>query len=190
MKIIAFLGSPRVGGNSDILLTEALKAFEGTTHDVTVFKLNTMNIRPCQNCGGCDETGICVMKDDMQKVSAAIREADRIILASPVFFSALSAQSKIMVDRCQCFWCEKFLLKKDIPAGPHGRRGLLILVGGQKKETGIQCCDASATAFFITISVPEHETLGYLAIDAKGQIRDHPTALKDVYEAAKRLINP
>ncbi len=188
MKIAAFLGSPRVEGNSDILLREALKAVEGAGHNVLIFRLNSMDIKPCQNCCGCDETGICVINDDMQEISRAIREADRVILSSPIFFFGLSAQSKIMIDRCQSFWCEKYLLKKTIPAGPNGRKGLLILVGGMKKEVGIQCSEVTAQAFFRTISVPHHETLGFLGIDAKGAIRSHPTALHDAFEAVKRLL--
>lgn len=188
MKITAFLGSPRVQGNSDILLTESLRAVEGTGHEVRIFKLNTMNIKPCQNCGCCDEAGICVIKDDMEEVRSAIRESDRIILASPIFFFGLSAQSKIMIDRCQSFWCEKYLLKKTIPPGPNGRKGLLMLVGGLKKEIGVQCSEGTAKAFFRTISVPEHDVLSFLGVDAKGEIRNHPTALQDGFEAVKRLI--
>ncbi|MGD0283661.1 MAG: flavodoxin family protein [Dissulfurispiraceae bacterium] len=188
MNITAFLGSPRIEGNSDILLREALRAVEGIAHDVLIFKLNTMDIKPCQNCGGCDKTGICVINDDMQEISRAIRGADRVILSSPIFFFGLSAQSKIMIDRCQSFWCEKYLLKRTIPPGPHGRKGLLMLVGGMKKEVGIQCSEATATAFFRTISVPDNETLSFLGVDSKGDIRNHPTALHDAFEAGKRLI--
>ncbi|HEX8947591.1 MAG TPA: flavodoxin family protein [Dissulfurispiraceae bacterium] len=188
MKIVAFQGSPRVKGNTEILLTEALKPAEQAGHEVRLFRLNTMNIRPCQNCGGCEETGCCILDDDMKKISAAIREADRVILASPIFFFGLSAQAKIMIDRCQEFWCERYLLKRSIPAGEYGRKGLLLLVGGMKKEVGIQCSETSAKAFFRTISVPEHEALGFLGVDAKGAILQHPTALHDAYEAGKRLI--
>ena len=189
MKITAFLGSPRVEGNSDILLREALRALEGTEHDILIFRLNNMDIKPCQNCGGCDATGECVIGDDMKEISSAIRDSDRFILASPVFFFGLSAQSKIMIDRCQSFWCEKYLLKKTVPAGPNGRKGLLMLVGGMKKEVGVQCSEVTAQAFFRTISVPHHETLSFLGVDAKGEIRNHPTALNDVFEAAKRFLS-
>jgi NAD(P)H-dependent FMN reductase len=145
---------------------------------------------PCQNCGGCDETGICIYKDDMRQIYEAIRSCDRIILASPIFFSALSAQTKMMIDRCQAFWCEKYLLKKPIPAGPLGRKGLLLMVGGMKKEIGLQgmqCAERSAKAFFRTISVPEHKTLSYTGVDAKGEIAKHPTALKEAFEAGRAL---
>lgn len=188
MKVLAFYGSPRLHGNSDTLLEEALKPIKEAGHEVLSFRLNKMNIKPCQNCGGCEKTGECVIKDDMTDIYKAIREADRIIIASPIFFFALSAQTKIMIDRCQAIWSEKYLLNKSIPSGPYGRKGLLLLAGGMKRDIGIKCSDTTAKAFFRTVSVPSHETLGYLEIDAKGDILKHPTALKDAYEAGKRLI--
>jgi multimeric flavodoxin WrbA len=187
LKIVTFYGSPRPGGNTEILMNEALRPLAEAGHDITVYPLNALNIRHCQNCGGCTETGVCVLRDDMTGIFSAIRAAERIILASPIFFHSLSAQAKAMVDRCQSFWCEKYLLKKPIPAGPHGRKGLLLLVGGMKKENAAQCAELTAKAFFRTISVPEHETLSYGGVDGRGDIEKHPTALKDAYEAGKRL---
>ena len=188
MKVIAFLGSPRKDGNTELLLKEAIKGIEKSVPAVRVFNLNLMKISPCQDCGGCDKTGKCIIEDDMSEIYNAIRTADRIILASPIFFFGLSAQAKIMIDRCQAFWCEKYLLKKPIPEGRYGRKGLLLLVGGMKKEAGVECSEATASAFFRTISVPEHKTLSFLGVDAKGAILKHPTALKDAYEAGLRLV--
>jgi multimeric flavodoxin WrbA len=189
MKTIAFLGSPRKDGNTELLLKEAVRGVkEMSGADVTVFNLNLMNIRPCQDCGGCDKTGECILDDDMTKIYPEIRAAERIILASPIFFFALSAQSKAMIDRCQSFWCEKYLLRKPIPPGEFGRKGLLILVGGMKKEIGIECGDATAKAFFRTVSVPEHRVLSFLGVDAKGAILAHPTALQEAFEAGRELV--
>jgi multimeric flavodoxin WrbA len=189
LRIVAFHGSPRAGGNSDILLQEVLKPIDKEGHEISLFRLNFMNIKPCQNCGECDDTGICVIEDDMGAIYDAVRTADRVILSSPIFFFALSAQTKIMVDRFQCFWSEKYLLSRPISEGPQGRKGLLLLVGGMKKDIGIQCGEATAKAFFRSISVPEHQTLSYLGIDQKGAILRHSTALDDACRAGKRLIN-
>jgi multimeric flavodoxin WrbA len=187
LKIVAFNGSPRPGGNTELLLIEALKPLHDAAHDIRVFQLSAMSIKPCQDCGGCVTTGICIQKDEMQMIFDAIREADRIILASPIFFFGVTAQAKAMIDRCQAFWCEKYLLKKPIPAGPRGRKGLLLLVGGMKKEIGVQCAEATATAFFRTVSVPDHRTLSFLGIDAKGAVLGHPEALKSAFEAGQDL---
>lgn len=187
MKIVAFLGSPRRNGNTELLLKEAIRGIHDLGLEVQTFNLNLMKIRPCQDCGECTETGLCKFRDDMDKIYSAIRESHRFILASPIFFFALSAQVKIMIDRCQAFWCEKYLLKRPIMIDQYRRKGLLLLVGGMKKEIGFQCAEETAKAFFRTISVPEHSILKYMGVDAKGDILKHPTALKDAYEAGKEL---
>ncbi len=188
MKIIAFLGSPRREGNTELLLSEVIRGIEDSGSDVKVFDLNSMNIQPCQDCGGCDETGECIIHDDMDNVYRAIRDSDRIILASPIFFFALSAQTKTMIDRCQSFWCEKYVLKKPVPGGEFGRKGLLLLVGGMKREVGVQCSESCAAAFFRTVSVPEHRILSFLGINKKGEILQHPNALQKAYEEGKKLV--
>ena len=187
MKIVAFNGSPCPGGNTEVLLDGALKPLREAEHSIRVFDLNVLNIKPCQDCGGCARTGVCVHDDAMSDINAKIREAERIILASPIFFFNLSTQAKTMIDRCQAFWCEKYVLKKSIPAGPRGRKGLLLLVGGMKEEGSSKCAEETGKAFFRTVSVPEHETLSFGGIDAKGDILKHPTALRQAYEAGKRL---
>ncbi len=189
MNVVAFLGSPRVDGNTELLLNESIHAIEEEGHSIVIFRPSEMDISPCTNCGGCDETGECVIEDDMGKIYKAIREGDRIIVASPIFFFSVSAQLKALIDRCQAFWCEKYLLRRPVPEGPHGRKGLLLMVGGMKREIGFKCGDATTTAFFRTINVPEHDVLSYQQIDAKGAIKDHPTALKDAHEAGVKLVS-
>ncbi len=189
MQVIAFLGSPRKNGNSSILLQEAVRgALEGG-HAVRTFNLPRLNIRPCLNCGGCDDSGACVIEDDeMGAIYTAIREASRIILASPIFFSGVTAQAKAMIDRCQALWCEKYLLKRPIPAGPEGRKGLFLTVGGMKTQKHAECANSTVTAFFRTVSVPEHVFLAWRGVDAKGAIRQHPTALEEAYAAGRALV--
>lgn len=187
MNIIAFLGSPRENGNTELLLKEIVKGVQSSGPEVKTFMLNRMNIQPCQNCGGCEETGECIIDDDMPEIYLDIRKADRIILASPIFFFGLSAQTKAMIDRCQSFWCGKYLLERPVPEGIYGRKGLLLLVGAMEREIGVTCSDATAKAFFRTINVQEHSTLSFLGIDAKGAVKAHPIAMNDAFEAGRIL---
>ncbi|MCK4911849.1 MAG: flavodoxin family protein [Thermodesulfovibrionales bacterium] len=189
MKIIAFNGSPRKGGNTEELLNAAIRgaASDSDKQDVRVFRLQDMDITGCLNCGECNETGICIVEDDFQEVADVIRKADRIIFASPVFFMGISAQAKALVDRCQSFWCEKFLLEREIPAGEAGRKGLVLMVGGMKSDKGINCAASQGVAFLRTVSVPESETLKYMGVDNMGDILKHPTAIKEAEEAGQRL---
>lgn len=158
-------------------------------HTISLFRPSEMNISPCINCGGCDETGQCIIDDEMKDVYNAIKEGDRFILASPIFFFGLTAQIKALIDRTQAIWCDKYLLKRPIKAGTFARKGLLLMVGGMKREAGFKSGQATATAFFRTIDVPEHETLYFSGVDAKGAIKEHPTALIDAYQAGKRLVS-
>jgi multimeric flavodoxin WrbA len=189
VKVVLFNGSPRIGGNIDLLMDRVVKTLDVAGQDIVRFNLNAMNIKPCQDCGGCEKTGRCVIKDDMGLIYDAIREGERFLLASPIFFFGLSAQAKAMVDRCQALWCEKYLLKKPVPEGPNGRKGLLLVVGGMKKEIGIQCSEATAKAFFRTINVNEHETDGFLSIDEKGAVLDHEEIIEATLKAVARLID-
>jgi len=190
MKVLALNGSPRKGGNTETLLNEAIRGARELGGEVTVYTLNELDIGPCQHCGGCDDTGRCIIPDDMQAVYNDIRAADRIMLASPIYFFGLSAQAKILIDRCQAFWAEKYVHKKPVPPGAFGRKGLLLLVGGMKlneKNKGFECAEVTASAFFRTINVQEHVTLSYDSVDEKGAIAKHPTALKEAYEAGRKL---
>lgn len=185
MKIIAFNGSPRKGGNTEQLLDAAIR---GTGVKVTPYRLNAMDFKPCQNCGGCDETGECILKDELAPLYEEIRSADRIILASPVYFMSVSAQVKSLVDRMQSFWCAKYLLNNPVAPGPLGKKGLVLLVGALEKEAGIKCASSCSAAFMRTVGVPEHTTLKYTGVDAKGAIAEHPSALKEAQGAGRALI--
>ncbi|KJU87277.1 NADPH-dependent fmn reductase [Candidatus Magnetobacterium bavaricum] len=147
-----------------------------------------MDIAPCSNCGGCDTTGECVIHDDMAEVYRAIYEGHRFILASPVFFFGLPAQVKCLIDRTQALWCEKYLLNRPIVQTEYAREGLVILVGGMKKDTGFRSSEATAMAFFRSISVGRHQSLFFPGVDKKGAIKEHPTAYNDVHAATLRLI--
>ncbi len=187
MKILVIHGSPRKDGNSEILMKEAIRAFEEGAHEVQVIKPASMKIAPCLNCDGCVETGECIIKDDMDMVYDAIGKADNVVVVSPVFFFGVPAQLKALIDRCQALWCKKYLLKKPITE-KKDRKGLLVMVGGMARERGFEASNATVTAFFRTIDVPEHEFVYFKKIDAKGEVLKHPEALKTTYEAAKRLL--
>src|SRR5512136_288519 len=111
MKVLGIFGSPRRGGNTEILLEEALKGAEAEGAEVERLHLTDINITPCKECHGCDRTGECILQDDMQKIYPKLLEADVIILASPIFFYGVSAWAKSLIDRSQAFWPRKYLLK-------------------------------------------------------------------------------
>lgn len=100
MKVLAISSSPRKGGNSDVLCDEFLKGAAESGHTVQKIRLAEKQIAPCLGCYGCSENHICVRKDDMTEVLGALKSADVIALASPVYFYSICAQMKTMIDRC------------------------------------------------------------------------------------------
>jgi multimeric flavodoxin WrbA len=98
MKIVAVLGSPRPKGNTALMTEAFLEVARERGADTEVYLLNQMKIKGCQGCGKCkSESQVCVVEDDLKPVYEAIRGADMLVLASPVYFGDLSAQLK-------CFW--------------------------------------------------------------------------------------
>jgi multimeric flavodoxin WrbA len=190
MKVLALNGSPRREGNTELLLEGTLKGVREQGGEVKLYWLNALSLTPCQQCGECDESGSCIIQDDMQAIHNDILTTDRIIVASPIFFFSVSAQLKIVIDRCQPFWSQKYVHKKPVQAGPLGRKGLVLLVGGMKlneKNEGFHCSEAVVRAFLRTVNIQEHTTLTYGNVDEKGAIKSHPTAITEAYEAGKKL---
>ena len=105
MKVLGIYGSPRKGGNTDVLLDEALRGAGITGAEVSPVRCCDLKISGCAECGGCDQTGVCVIDDDMQEVYPKLLEANVVILASPIFFYGISSQAKALIDRCQAMWC-------------------------------------------------------------------------------------
>ncbi len=187
MKILALLGSPRKG-NSEILLNEASKICNEKNHELILIKPCHLNISGCTACDGCKETGTCIISDDMDKIYPLLKESQRIIIASPIFFFGIPGQFKLLVDRVQCLWYEKYILKKVSPH-PLKRKALIMLVGGMKKgEIGITCAEATLKAFLRTIDVREERTLSYLGYDEPEAILKNSSALQEVRKATEELL--
>jgi hypothetical protein len=173
-------------------LEQALAGARASGADTEKLFLNDLDVAPCQHCDGCLHTGVCIIDDDMQPIHRQLRDADRIILASPIFFMGLTAQAKALIDRCQALWVEKYLLKVRHPLGSDGsrRRGLFIGVGGMKRANLFDPARATVRAFFATCDVAYGEEILYPGIDLYREIIRHPTALREAFEAGARLVAP
>jgi multimeric flavodoxin WrbA len=103
-RIIVLLGSPRKKGNSAKLAGYVVKGAKAKGAKVETFYLNGMNIRPCQACMKCrrEKSKGCAIKDDMQALYPKLEEADAIVIASPIYWFNISAQTKTFIDRCYC----------------------------------------------------------------------------------------
>jgi len=188
MIVVGLNGSPRRGGNTDLLLAQVIKGAESEGAETKTLVLNDLNISPCQHCDACFEAGVCRIKDDMQTVYKEMEKADRIVLASPIHFLGLSAQMKAMIDRGQALWARKYILKKPPLGDRRERKGLFVAVGGMKLARLFEPSLATVKAFFTVIDVGYAGELLFPGIDEKGAIKKHPTALKDAFAAGQNLV--
>jgi multimeric flavodoxin WrbA len=99
IKVLGIVGSPRRGGNTEILVDEALKAAESVGAETEMIRLSEKKVNPCDGCASCGETGKCKVKDDFAEVFYKMAEADAILLASPSYFESVTPQIKALIDR-------------------------------------------------------------------------------------------
>jgi len=189
MKVLGIFGSPRRGGNTETLLEETLKGAEKEGAEVERLYLSDYAITPCKECHGCDETGRCVILDDMERIYPKLVESDVIILASPIFFYGITAWAKALIDRSQALWARKYLLK-DPSFGKEGkkRKGFFISVGATKGQKVFEGAILTIKYFFDVLNADYAGDLLFRGIEAKGDILKHPEALKQAFEAGRKLI--
>lgn len=99
MRVLGIVCSPRKGGNTEILVREALEGAGEAGGKTELILLADKNIMPCDGCGACEKNGICKIEDDMQAVYQQLELADGVIFGTPVYFLNVSAQAKAVIDR-------------------------------------------------------------------------------------------
>ncbi len=101
-RIVIIKGSPRKNGNSAALADQVAAGAQAAGAQVESFYLHGMDIAPCDACDACHSEAYagCIVEDDMQEIYPSLREADALVIASPVYWFTVSAQTKIFMDRC------------------------------------------------------------------------------------------
>ena len=112
MKVLGICCSPRVRGNTEIMLRATLDTAQAEGAEVELVALAKKTVAPCDACYSCRNTGECHIDDDMQEIYPKLLEADGIIFASPVYFWSVTAQAKALLDRTYALHFEKRLRNK------------------------------------------------------------------------------
>ena len=185
MKVLGIMGSPRIKGNTDLLLEETLKGAKSQGADVEKIVVDKLKIAPCKEYLGCFRDGNCVIRDDMDAIYPKLLEADVVIIASPIFFYGVTSQAKALIDRCQALWARKHILKRTLPDS--GRKGAFIAIGATKGKRLFEGVILTVKYFFEAIGVEYADELLVRGVDARGEIKQHPIVLADAFELGKRL---
>ncbi len=187
MYILGINGSPRPGGNTDILLDEALRGAAGCGARTEKILLNALKYVPCQECERVNDDGSCVIHDDMESVYAGVRDADALILASPIFFGSLSAQMKMMIDRFQCAWIARHRLKREIFCTR--KACAFISVSASDRRDFFDNAKSIVKNLCATINARYGEELFCPGVDEKGSVLAHPDYAREAYELGRRLAS-
>ena len=100
MNITVLIGSPRRGGNTEIMTQAFIDGALETGADVSTFRLSELNILPCSNCDYCkSHTDTCIKKDDMTDILRSIAECQTVVFATPVYWWGMTAYMKLALDR-------------------------------------------------------------------------------------------
>ena len=154
MKVLAISSSPRAGGNSETLCDAFLQGAAEAGYETEKICLREKKLAPCLGCGACGSTHRCVQKDDAEAVLNALIEADIIVLASPVYFYCMSAQLKMLIDRCLPRYTEikdkqfYFILtaadpnRRAMDGALAGLRGFLACLPGAQEKGVLYGCGA------------------------------------------------
>ncbi|MBU0571819.1 MAG: flavodoxin family protein [Candidatus Omnitrophica bacterium] len=187
MKVLGINGSPRKGGNTDILLEEALKGAASSGAECEKIMLNDLHFSACQECARPPDNGNCVVDDDMQAVYKKVDMANVVIVASPVFFGSLSAQTKMMIDRFQCRWRAKYVTGF-VNSTPPGKKGAFISVSAGDKKEYFDNAASIIKNFFATVGAVYTGELFCAGLENKGDVLKCSEIFNAVFKLGQKAV--
>lgn len=188
-KVLGIFGGPRFKGNTADLLEAVLEGARRNGAETERLDLARMRINPCVECRSCDDNAECAVKvDDMQEIYARVRRVDAIVLASPIFFMSVTAQTKAMIDRCQCYWVERYVHGNRVYEGRERPKGLFVACAGSSRELVFDPARHVVKAFFAAIDYQyAGEVLLGFTDDAELAPRKK-VAVERAYESGRELV--
>ncbi len=187
--VLAVYGSPRRKGNSSLLLDQAVRGARDAGARVEEVYLRDLRMSPCLEIYGCKETGRCVIQDDFQRVHDQLLSCRGLMLASPIFFYTVTAQTKILMDRCQALWVKKYHID-GVKFGEWEpkRKGLFISVGATRGKKLFEGTLLTVRYFFDVLDMELWKSLLYRGLDLEGDILQNPEYLQEAYPAGMELV--
>lgn len=185
-SLLAISASPRKGGNSETLL-DAFLLGTGEKISIEKIRLNPLSMRPCQACDRCATGGKCAVRDDMQVIYPLVASARALVLATPIYFGSVSAQLKIFMDRFQCWWQAKYILKKPFVDPAEERPGTILCSGALHRPAYCESAAAIAKVFFHNINFKYSGQLCFQGFDERGSLARKEERLAEARRAGEKF---
>lgn len=184
-KIMVLLGSPRKKGNSTTLAERIIKGAESEGAMVESIYLNGLNIKPCQGCYACkkkDSKG-CTVDDDMQSLYPKIRASDALVIATPVYWFTMSAQTKIFMDRCFG------LFNEDFSVNPLNKKRIAIAMSYGDSDVFKSGCVNALRCFQDAYQYVGARIVGmvYGSAEAPGEIAANESLMREAEDLGRKL---
>lgn len=177
MKILALIGSPRIGGNTDILVDRMLQGARSSGNEVEKIYLYDYEILPCLDCRRCKRDDFtCHLPDGMSEICPRIEGSDMIVFGTPVYWYGPTAKMKLLIDRMRPFIASRKL---------EGKRGVVVT----PSEEGESCCGPLMEMFRMSFEYLGMVFAGSILAKAyeRGEVRDNEEDLKRAYELGASL---
>ncbi len=193
--VAAIFGSNIIGGNTDKLLTEAIRGVEDAGCSVERINAAHLSTGPCLQTFGCMIEPRCAIEDGMDKYYSILKRADGIIIATPVMTYGIPGALKSFMDRCQPFYMAKYYRKQSFISKEHAaiRRMLFICIGGMDTDDIFIGPKLTAKAFSAIIDAKYSDELLQKDMDHIINIENRPEVLKAAYEKGfalgKRIVD-
>jgi multimeric flavodoxin WrbA len=184
-RVVALLGSPRKKGNSTVLAKQIINGAKSAGAKVETVYLNGLNIRPCQGCYACKKKNSsgCAVDDDMQPLYPKLLESDAWIIASPVYWFNMSAQTKIFMDRCFALWND------DPDINPLYKKRIAIAMSYGDSDPFSSGCVNALRSFQDAFRYAGARIVGmvYGSAEKPGEIASNEELMDEAEELGKRL---
>lgn len=190
IRVCGIVGSPKKNGNVDSLVSQILKGASSQGAGTRKIYLNDLHIQPCQSCGVDPYPKYCLFDDDMKLVYDALGSCEAIVLGSPVYFDTVSAQVKLMIDRCNCLM--PYVQQSDGTYDFERRiekrkKGVFIAVAGTDQE--FDTILTTVKGFFKWSNAELVETILYSHEDDElGGVKKNEKQMNQAFEIGVRII--
>ena len=178
-KVLGIVGSPRRGGNTEILIDEVLSGAENAGALIKKVILNNLNINPCQACDSCRKTGKCIHNDDMLELLEKMEQSDIWVLGTPIYWWGPTAQFKAFLDRWYCPNHKNF----------KGMKVILVIPLGGGHPNYARHTVGMFIDIFNYLDMELFETVLAPGLEERGKVREKKDILEKAYKAGQMAIN-